>query len=160
VLACNLLRRHLKPEERQELLIKLIARRPEWSNRQIAKEAGVNRKAVDRARAKGEDVGQVAHVSRRLDSTGRSQPLRAKAKPAKGLSPVITGKATAAEYHTANRVINVLEYFVAEFDALDLAAVARGCTDDDKAACRISQGIEQASKHINDLRKTWEARAT
>jgi hypothetical protein len=81
VLACNLLRRHLKPEERQGLLIKLIARRPEWSNRQIAKEAGVNRKAVDRARAKGEDVGQVAHVSKRVDSTGRKQSLRAKPKP-------------------------------------------------------------------------------
>jgi ParB-like chromosome segregation protein Spo0J len=73
VISRNIFRRHLTPAQKCDLLMKLIAMQPEKSNRQIAKTAGVNRKAVDRARAKAEDVGQVAHVEKRTDTKGRKQ---------------------------------------------------------------------------------------
>jgi ParB-like chromosome segregation protein Spo0J len=65
VISMNIHRRHLKPEKRQEILIALIARQPERSNRQIAKMAGVSDKTIGAARAKGEDVRSIPHVSRK-----------------------------------------------------------------------------------------------
>jgi len=76
VVSANIHRRHLKPEQRQGLLIKLVARAPEKSDRQIAKEVGVDHKTVASARAKGEDVGKIPHVETRTDTKGRKQPAK------------------------------------------------------------------------------------
>jgi ParB-like chromosome segregation protein Spo0J len=76
VASANLHRRHLNVEQRQELLITLIARQPERSDRQIAKMAGVDHKTIAAARAKGEEVGSIPHVETRTDSRGRKQPAR------------------------------------------------------------------------------------
>jgi len=78
VISANIHRRHLDAEQRRDLLIKLIARAPEKSDRQIAKEAGVDHKTIAKARAKGVDVGSVPHVSTRIDTRGRQQPARTK----------------------------------------------------------------------------------
>jgi hypothetical protein len=53
IIGANMLRRHLTSEQRQDLLIKLIARTPEKSDRQIGKEYGIDHKTVGTARAKG-----------------------------------------------------------------------------------------------------------
>jgi ParB-like chromosome segregation protein Spo0J len=82
VISTNLHRRHLNPEQREEALFKLIAHAPEKSDRQIAKEIGVDHKTIGRARAKGEDVGRIPHVETRTDTRGRQQPARRKPKPA------------------------------------------------------------------------------
>jgi hypothetical protein len=74
VVSANIRRRHLAPEERQNALIKLIARAPEKSDRQFSREAGVDHKTIASARAKGEDAGNIPHVSKRIDSKGRKQP--------------------------------------------------------------------------------------
>jgi hypothetical protein len=74
ITSINIHRRHLSVEQRQNLLMEIIARAPEKSDRQIAKGIGVDHKTVARARAKGEDVGRVPHVSTRTDSKGRRQP--------------------------------------------------------------------------------------
>jgi hypothetical protein len=74
VISKNIRRRHLSVEQRQELLITLIARQPERSDRQIAKMAGVDHKTIAAARTKGEDVGSIPHVETRTDSSGRKQP--------------------------------------------------------------------------------------
>jgi hypothetical protein len=78
VISANIHRRHLSVEQRQDLLIKLIARAPEKSDRQIAKEVGVDHKTIAKARAKGVDVGTVPHVSTRIDTKGRKQPAEKK----------------------------------------------------------------------------------
>lgn len=78
----NIRRRHLNVEQRQELLIRLIARQPERSDRQIAKTVGVDHKTIGVARAKGEDVGRIPHIETHTDSKGRKQPAK-KAKKAK-----------------------------------------------------------------------------
>jgi len=76
VISTNIKRRHLNVEQRQQLLIALIARAPEKSNRQIGKEIGVTDKTVAHARAKGEDVRIIPNVSTRTDTRGRKQPAR------------------------------------------------------------------------------------
>jgi ParB-like chromosome segregation protein Spo0J len=74
IISKNIHRRHLSGEQRLLLLIELIARTPEKSDRQIGKEIGVDHKTVGRARARGEDVGRIPHVEQRTDTKGRQQP--------------------------------------------------------------------------------------
>jgi hypothetical protein len=74
IIGANILRRHLTNKQQQNLLIKLIARTPEKSDRRIGKEIGVDHKTVAKARARGRDVGNVPHVAVRIDSKGRKQP--------------------------------------------------------------------------------------
>ena len=76
IISKNIHRRHLNVEQRQELLIALIAQQPEQSNRQIAKTIGVDHKTIGAARIKGEDVGRICHVTKRTDSKGRKQLAR------------------------------------------------------------------------------------
>ena len=86
VISANIRRRHLSTKERQDLLISLIARKPELSDRQIAKTVGVDSKTIGTARTKGEDVGRIPHVDTRTDSQGRKQPAK-KSKPRRPPSP-------------------------------------------------------------------------
>ena len=81
VISVNIRRRHLNLEERERLLIELIARSPEKSDRQIAKDIGVSHHTVGKARAKGEDVGRIAHVAKRTDTKGRQQPASKPPRP-------------------------------------------------------------------------------
>jgi hypothetical protein len=76
VISANIRRRHLNAEQRQHLLITLIARAPEKSDRQIGAEIGVDHKTIARARTKGEDVGSIPHVETRTDTKGRKQPAK------------------------------------------------------------------------------------
>jgi ParB-like chromosome segregation protein Spo0J len=80
VISANIHRRHLNIEQRQDLLIQLIARDPKKSDRQIGKDTGVDHKTIARARAKGEDVGRIPHVAKRTDTKGRKQPARKQPK--------------------------------------------------------------------------------
>jgi hypothetical protein len=98
VVSVNLRRRHLNSEERAELIATIIARSPQKSDRQIAKEIGVDHKTVGAARAKGEDVGRIPHVSTRTDTKGRNQPTRkTTTKPPPVLEEVLQQRAAAAE---------------------------------------------------------------
>src|SRR5262249_40464827 len=78
VISANLRRRSLTDEQRQNALIKLIARTPK-SDREIGKEAGVDHKTIAKARAKGETTGEVSPVEKRVgrDGKARKQPKKA-----------------------------------------------------------------------------------
>jgi hypothetical protein len=80
IVSANVHRRHLSVAQREEALAKIIARNPEKSDRQLAREIGVDHKTIGRARAKGEDVGSIPHVSSRIDTKGRKQPARKDSK--------------------------------------------------------------------------------
>jgi hypothetical protein len=96
VISANIHRRHLTAEERQDLLITLIARAPEKSDRQIGAEIGVDHKTIAKARAKGEDVGRIPHVSTRTDTKGRAQPAKHTRKPKKpNIEPIDAADAAA-----------------------------------------------------------------
>ena len=78
VISLNVHRRHLNIAQRQELLIALIARHPERSNRQIAKTVGVDGKTIGTARAKGEQLGRIPQLEKTVGADGKA---RAKPKP-------------------------------------------------------------------------------
>ena len=78
VISANIHRRHLNVEQRQNLLIALIARAPEKSDRQLGKEIGVDHKTIANARAKGEATGEISPVKKRIgkDGKARKQPTQ------------------------------------------------------------------------------------
>jgi hypothetical protein len=78
IVSVNIYRRDLKVEERQNALIKLIARTPEKSDRQFGKEIGVDHKTISKARAKGEATGEVSPVEKRVGGDGKSRKRPAK----------------------------------------------------------------------------------
>jgi hypothetical protein len=81
-LSLNIHRRHLNAEDRQKFLIQVIAAAPEKSDRILAKETGLSRPTVAKARKQGEATGKVLPVEKRAGADGkaRKQPAR---KPTK-----------------------------------------------------------------------------
>jgi hypothetical protein len=80
-ISINIRRRHLKPEERRDLIAKLLKADPEQSNRQVAEQVGVDHKTVASIRTEAEARGEIPHVETRTDKQGRQQPAK-KARPA------------------------------------------------------------------------------
>jgi DNA-binding MarR family transcriptional regulator len=96
VIAENIYRRHLKPKEKLDLLVKLIAMQPEKSDRQIGKAANVDHKTVGKARRKLEAHGDIPHVEKRTDTKGRKRRFVAKPKtPSLALVEAVEAKSKA-----------------------------------------------------------------
>ena len=87
VISANIHRRHLTPEQKREIIAKLIKAQPEKSNRQIAATAKASHHTVEAVRTKMEGRGQIAHVSERTDTRGRKQPAKKSPKGADRKQP-------------------------------------------------------------------------
>ncbi len=83
----NVERRHLSAKEKDDRIAELLVADPTRSDRQIATETGYHKNKVGRVRSGLEDVGTIAHVSRRTDSVGRQQPATKPPVSAKPASP-------------------------------------------------------------------------
>jgi len=73
VISKNIRRRHLTPEQKRELLAKLVAAQPEKSDRQLAKQAGVDHKTIAKARRKAEATGEASPVEKRVGADGKAR---------------------------------------------------------------------------------------
>jgi hypothetical protein len=84
VISANIHRRHLTPEQKREIIAKLIKAQPEKSNRQIAKVAKADDKTVGAVRVELESTAEIPQLEKRVgkDGKARKQPAK-KAKPAK-----------------------------------------------------------------------------
>jgi hypothetical protein len=71
VASMNLHRRHLTAEDRAQFLDRLIKLHPEKSDRQLAREAGVDHKTAGAHREKLEGRGEAPHVENRVNSHGQ-----------------------------------------------------------------------------------------
>jgi hypothetical protein len=80
VLSANLHRRHLTAEQKRDLIAKLIQAQPERSNRQIAEQVKASHPHVAKVRAEMEAAGDVETVTTSIDTKGRKQPAKKKAK--------------------------------------------------------------------------------
>lgn len=80
VLSVNVHRRHLKPEQKRELIAKVLKAKPERSDRQIAEQIKVSPTTVGSVRAELEKTGMVSKLDTIVGKDGVEQP-RAKAKP-------------------------------------------------------------------------------
>ena len=78
VISANIHRRHLTAEQKRELIAKLLAAKPDQSDRQTAKLAKVDHKTVATVRKEQEARGEIPHVEARTDTKGRKQPARKK----------------------------------------------------------------------------------
>lgn len=81
VISKNIRRRHLNQEQKRELAAKLLKLDPTKSNRQVAKVVGLHHETLAVVRKRGEACGEIRHVEKAKDTTGREQPIR-KPKPA------------------------------------------------------------------------------
>jgi ParB-like chromosome segregation protein Spo0J len=81
VISANIHRRHLTPEQKRDLIAKLLRTDPGKSDRQIAETVRASPTFVGKVRAEGQATGDVSTVDTRTDKRGRKQPAR------KGWSP-------------------------------------------------------------------------
>jgi hypothetical protein len=78
VISANVHRRHLTPEQKRDLIAKLLKAQPSKSNRTIAKQTKADHKTVGAMRDKLEARGEIPHVSTVEDTKGRKQPSNKK----------------------------------------------------------------------------------
>jgi hypothetical protein len=76
IISMNIHRRHLKPERRRELLVRLLKIHPEKSDRVIAAEIGVNQSTVSRARKSTDAPASVDGKRIGRDGRARSMPTK------------------------------------------------------------------------------------
>jgi hypothetical protein len=82
VMSANIHRRHLDPEQKRELIAKLIKATPDKSNRQIAEMVKASPTTVGTVRAEMESTVQIGQLPKRVgkDGKSRAQPNRARAR--------------------------------------------------------------------------------
>jgi hypothetical protein len=78
VISANIHRRHLTPDQKRDLIGKLLKATPEKSNRQIAEQVKADHKTVGSVRETMEGRGEIPHVDERADTKGRKQPAKKK----------------------------------------------------------------------------------
>jgi ParB-like chromosome segregation protein Spo0J len=128
VIAENILRRHLTPDQRSDFLQKLIAMQPEYSDRQIAKTAKVDHKTVGKARRKAEDMGTIPHVEKRTDTNGRKRRFVAKPKtPSLQLVDAVKAKAKADQATVDAPVVKAKPGTIAPASTLALSNFIYAC---------------------------------
>jgi ParB-like chromosome segregation protein Spo0J len=145
-IALNIRRRHLNIEQRGEIVIQLLARQPNISDRQLGKELGVDHKTIAKARAKGEDVGRIPHVEKRTDSRGRRQPATKPRKAGKTFRRKLIEEAAArTDIKNPERLPNkVLMDAIAERNLATTPDLVDQCVEN------VSEIVERA---VGELRR-------
>jgi ParB-like chromosome segregation protein Spo0J len=87
VVAANIRRRHLKPEDKIKILAQLVAAKPERSDRQLAKETGVSHPTIAKARRAAEATGKALPVDKRTGADGKARRRPATKRAKKATSP-------------------------------------------------------------------------
>jgi ParB-like nuclease domain len=101
VLSANLHRRHLTAEQKREIIAKVIAAKPEVSDRQIAKQVKADHKTVGAVRKAKEATGEVSPVDKRVGADGKTRT-----QPAKKARPAAKAKAKATLPKHDSRIIS------------------------------------------------------
>jgi hypothetical protein len=97
VISKNIHRRHLTPEQKRDLIAKLLKATPEKSDRQIAKTVKASHHTVETVRTKMEGRGQIDHVEKRIDTKGRKQPAAKKSGDVETVTTSIEKKPIKAD---------------------------------------------------------------
>jgi hypothetical protein len=85
IISANIHRRHLTAEQKREFIAKVIAAKPEASDRQIAKQVKADHKTVGSVRAEREATGEISPVDKRVGGDGRARKQPTKRKRGKRL---------------------------------------------------------------------------
>ena len=76
VLSANLHRRHLTPEQKRELIVKVLKAKPEQSNRQTAKQVKADDKTVAKVRSELEATAEIPQLNKTTGRDGKARPAR------------------------------------------------------------------------------------
>jgi hypothetical protein len=104
IISKNIHRRHLTAEQKRDLIAKVIAAKPEASDRQIAKQVKADHKTVGSVRAEREATGEVSPVEKRVGADGKAR--KRPAKKAKGWGRIVLadeGRCATAQESAALR---------------------------------------------------------
>jgi hypothetical protein len=131
VVSMNLSRRHLTPEQKRELTVRLLKATPEKSDRQIARMVKRDHKTVAADRVDLERRGEIPHTETRTDTKGRKQATaKAAATRAKTKKIAETWKHAEAAAGKANAGI------ARKLAGLKAKTLDRGCTPEEAAAAQ------------------------
>jgi hypothetical protein len=86
VVSVNIRRRHLTPEQKRDLIVKLLKADPSKSNRQIAKQAQRDDKTVAKVRTELESTADIPQLKKTKGKDGKERPAKRK--------PVVKSRAT------------------------------------------------------------------
>jgi hypothetical protein len=120
VISKNIHRRHLTSEQKRDLIAKVIAAKPEASDRQIAKQVKVNHKTVGAARAEMEATGEIPQLNKTVGADGKSRKRPAKKSDAAAAAARV--KAAAKRVVVKNLEV---EEAIREEDAKEAEAKAK-----------------------------------
>jgi ParB-like chromosome segregation protein Spo0J len=82
VLSLNVHRRHLTPEQKDEVIAKILKAKSELSNRQIGKLVKADHHKVAKVRRKAESTGEVSPVEKTVGADGKKRKAKAAKKKA------------------------------------------------------------------------------
>jgi ParB-like chromosome segregation protein Spo0J len=157
VISANIQRRHLTPEQKRELIAKLVKADPSKSNRQIGEITKVSHHTVGDVRNELEQRGQIAHVETRTDSAGRKQPAK------KGKSGKKSGAKGEKETITYQKVINTKTalnaYCVLEEHLLDALRDVKEKSDFSQADDCGRRTIEKLEECLGEMQPDDEKEA-
>jgi len=156
VIAANIRRRHLTPEQKTDLLARLVAAHPEKSDRQLAKETGVTHPTIAKARRKAEATGKALPVAKRVGADGKARNRPARKQPKKKAKPAAAvmadtkrerGDDLAEQLQVAKIRMAGLQ---SEIEELRSAAPADGRNLVDQALKLVSRMPEAERKQFRD----------
>jgi hypothetical protein len=106
VLSLNVHRRHLTPDQRDEVIAKVLKAKPELSNRQIGKLTKADHHKIAKARHRAEATGEVSPVEKTIGADGKARPATkpkpATPKPSPPARAAVNPKDTALETFDAH----------------------------------------------------------
>ncbi len=107
VVSKNIHRRHLTADVRREIIGKIITAKPEASNRQIAKDVGVDHKTVAKVRTELEATGEIPQLEKTTGADGKARPARRERSTLPAVEELI---AIAAEADPEPEQVEVTEF--------------------------------------------------
>jgi ParB-like chromosome segregation protein Spo0J len=171
VISANIRRRHLSVEERQHLIIELIARTPEKSNREIARSVGVSPTTIGVARAKGIQLSRIGQLAKTTGKDGKARttrPMRDRERRAarkahtaamvaewKAALPKTPGTPTASNGHEQH----VMEQHVIEQQLVDVKSRIEGLVGHARSCNKVTEVISALRGFIDQL-EAWDAKVS
>jgi hypothetical protein len=106
IISKNIHRRHLTPEQRRDLVAKLLKADPGKSDRDIARQVKADHKTVAAVRAEGESTGEIPQLEKRVGADGkaRKQPTMRPAHSVEAPTPGgVTGSVGSVQMKPSRR---------------------------------------------------------
>jgi ParB-like chromosome segregation protein Spo0J len=153
VISANIHRRHLSPDQRRDLLAKLIKIDPNKSNRQIADQANVSHHTVGAVREELEATGQIAQLQTTTGADGKTRKRKG-GKPNSGAKGE-KEKITYQKVTNAKTALNA--YCVLEEHLLDALQDVNERSDFSQADDLAQRTIEKLQEKLGAMQPAEEA---